>query len=290
MANPILIDPIGRMIRQNGALSGLIATGSGKVEDGFGNGDCLLIDFSRLLFAVSDGSERRPEASRILLSNLADAFPGPRLSADTEAIKTAVGKIYKEQKYTHKCTFACAALFRKKKGLSAFVSSGGDSSVVVADSSDGSIVLKTASDMNFAGRSNKAPDVSVFELKDPVHRIILATDGFFEALNKIRKPEPGRLPEWLFKEPVCGTAGRFMRKFREKGLHDYDDIGVIIINPFALCRDEAVIIAGGTSPAKELLFSSHSASGRANRLGKKRWLENAGLFDLAGITIKDMEK
>ncbi|MDQ1329868.1 MAG: hypothetical protein QG578_130, partial [Thermodesulfobacteriota bacterium] len=52
------------MVRQKGALSALLVTGSDKVESGFGNGDCLLLDFSRLIFAVSDGSERYTQASR----------------------------------------------------------------------------------------------------------------------------------------------------------------------------------------------------------------------------------
>ena len=58
MTKPVLINAAKRMVRQKGALSALLVTGSDKVENGFGNGDCLLLDFSRLIFAVSDASER----------------------------------------------------------------------------------------------------------------------------------------------------------------------------------------------------------------------------------------
>ncbi|RPH50912.1 MAG: hypothetical protein EHM85_08620 [Desulfobacteraceae bacterium] len=287
MAKPVFINPVKRMVKQKGSLSALLVTGSDKVESGFGNGDCLFMDFSRLLFAVSDGSERHPNASRLLLERLADVLPAPYISFDIDALQDAIRKIYAAQKYTHKCTFSCVALVKKKREFTAYISSGGDSSVIVADSSDGSIIFKTASDMNFSGRSNKAPGISTFGLKSPGLKIILATDGFIEALNKIQKTEQGRLPEWLFKAPVCGIAGKFSRRFKAKKIFNYDDIGMMIIDPFAICRDDKTIVIGGTLPAKEALFASSFALRTGNWVEKERWPENADLFDSAVITIKD---
>jgi hypothetical protein len=289
VAKPVLVNPIRRMVRQKGALSAFLFTGSDKVENGFGNGDCFFIDFSRLVFAVSDGSERHPNASRILLERLADGLPAP-LSYDIDALQYAIERIYKEQRYTHKCTFSCVSLLKKKGELTAFISNGGDSTVIVADSSDGSILFKTASDMNFAGRSKNAPGISMFGLKNPGSRIILATDGFIEALNRIIKPESGKLPKWLFKGSVCGIAEKFLRRLKAKRLPSYDDIGMIILNPFALKRDDLTILMGGTLPAKEAMFASSFVSCRGRWLGKKRWPENAELLASAGIIIKDINK
>lgn len=277
------------MVRQKGALSAFLVTGTDKIENGFGNGDCLLIDLSRFLFAVSDGSERHPNASRILLEGLAGVLPA-RLSCDIVSLQNAVGKIYKEQKYTHKCTFSCAAVVKNKSELAAFISSGGDSTVMVADSSDGSILFKTASDMNFAGRSKTAPGISIFGLNNHRLRIVLATDGFIEALNRISRPESGRLPVWLFKDPVCGVAEKFLRRLKAKRLPSYDDIGMIILNPFALKRDDRTILMGGTLPSKEAFFASSPASQKGRWFGKDSRSVNAGLFDTAGITIKDKNK
>jgi hypothetical protein len=281
------------MISQEGSLSALLLTGSDKVENGFGNGDCLLIDFSRFLFAVSDGSERHPNASLILLERLVDGLAdalSEELSLDTALLQDAVGKIYKEQKYTQKCTFSCAAVIKKKGELTAYILSGGDSSVMVVDSSDGSILFKTASDMNFAGRSNKSPSISIFGLKNQAARIILATDGFFEALNRIGKTENGKMPVWFFRNSVCGIAEKFLRRVKAKRLLSYDDAGMIIINPFALQRDDCTILIGGTLPSKEAFFGSSQASLKSRWIEKESRRKNAGLLDAAGIIIKDKNR
>ena len=278
-----MINPAKRMVKQKGALSALLVTGSDKVESGFGNGDCLLLDFSRLIFAVSDGSERYPQASRILLERFAGILPEQNISPDISVLKKSIEAIYAGQKYTHKCTFSCVAFFKNGKEVTASVSNGGDSVVIVADSSDGSIIFKTVPDMNFAGRSKNVPGISTLTLKDRKLRVIIATDGFAEVLNKI-EPKNDRLPEWLFTGPVCGAAGKFRRRFKTKKIFNYDDIGMMIIDPFAVCRDDKVILAGGTSPAKEALFASSFSTRTGKWVEKERWHGNAGIFDSAGIT------
>jgi len=283
---PVFINPVKRMVRQKGALSALLVTGSDKVESGFGNGDCLLMDFSRLLFAVSDGSERHPNASRLLLERLADVLPAPHLSFDIDALQDAIRRIYAAQKYTHKCTFSCVALVKNKRDFTAYISSGGDSMVIVADSSDGSIIFKTVPDMNFAGRSKNVPGISTLTLKDRNLRVIVATDGFAEVLNKI-EPKHERLPGWIFTGSVCNVANKFRRRFKRNRIINYDDIGMIIVDPFAVCFDDKVILAGGTLPAKEALFVSSFASRTGKWVEKERWPGNAELFDSAGIKIKD---
>ena len=275
------------MVRQKGALSALVITGSDKVENGFGNGDCFLLDFSRLIFAVSDGSERYPQASRILLERFAEVISERDKSPDISVLKKSIETIYGGQKYTHKCTFSCVAFFKNRKEVTVSISSGGDSVVIVADSSDRSIIFKTVPDMNFAGRSKNVPGISTLTLKDRKFRVIIATDGFTEVLNKIGKPEHGKLPEWLFKGSLCDIAGKFRRRFKTKKLLSYDDIGMIIVDPFSVCRDDKAIVVGGTSPSKEALFAS-SFSGRTGKwVEKERWPGDEEIFDSAGITIKD---
>ncbi len=286
----MMINPAKRIVKQKGTFSALLVTGSDKVESGFGNGDCLFMDFSCLVFAVSDGSERHPNASRILLERFAEVLSEQDVSPDISVLKKSIEAIYGRQKYTHKCTFSFVAFYKNRKEVTACISSGGDSTVMVADSSDGSILFKTASDMNFAGRSKTAPGISIFGLKNRGLRIILATDGFIEALNRISKPESGKLPGWLFKNSVCGIAEKFLRRLKAKRLPSYDDIGMIILNPFALKRDDCTILTGGTLPSKEVFFVSSLEPQKGRWLAKESWRENAGLFDAAGITIKDKNK
>ncbi|MFH1974051.1 MAG: hypothetical protein ABIJ52_00645 [Pseudomonadota bacterium] len=289
MDNLLLINPVKRMVRQKGALSALLITGSDKVESGFGNGDCLLLDFSRLIFAVSDGSERYPQASRILLERFARVLSEQDILPDISVLKKCIEAIYGAQKYTHKCTFSLVAFYKNSKEVIASISSGGDSMVIVADSSDGSIIFKTVPDMNFAGRSKNVPGISTFTLKDRKFRVIIATDGFAEVLNNI-EPKHGKLPGWLFVGSVCGVAGEFRRRFKTKKLISYDDIGMIIVDPFSVCRDDKIIIAGGTLPAKEALFASSFEARTGKWVEKDRWPENDELFDSAGIIIKELNK
>ncbi|MFO7666400.1 MAG: hypothetical protein R6V76_07270 [Desulfobacterales bacterium] len=275
------------MVRQQGALSALLVTGSDKVESGFGNGDCLLMDFSRLIFAVSDGSERYPQASRILLERLAGIISEQDVSPDIHVLKKSIEAIYGGQKYIHKCTFSLVAFYKNRKEVSAFISSGGDSMVIVADSSDGSVIFKTVPDMNFAGRSKNVPGISTLTLKDRSLRVIVSTDGFAEVLNKIGKAEHGKLPEWLFTGSVCGVAAKFRRRLKTKNIFNHDDIGMIIVDPFTVCREDKVILAGGTLPSKEALFASFFTSHTGKWVAKEIWPDNKESLDAAGITIKD---
>jgi len=285
MAKPVMINPAKRMVRQKGALSALLVTGSDKVESGFGNGDCLLLDFSRLIFAVSDGSERYTQASRILLERFAGLLSEQDISPDISVLKKSIEAIYGGQKYTHKCTFSCVAFFKNRKEVIASISSGGDSMVIVADSSDGSIIFKTIPDMNFAGRSKNVPGISTFTLKDRKFRVIIATDGFAEVLNKLEKQKQGKLPKWLFNGPTCGINGKLKRNKL-----NYDDIGMMVIDPFDISREDKSILIGGTSPHQEALFASCCSDWGNRWIKKNRWCDNEEIFDSAGITIKDKKE
>jgi len=284
VAKPVLINPAKRMVRQKGALSALLVTGSDKVESGFGNGDCLLLDFSRLIFAVSDGSERYTQASRILLERFAGFLSEQGISPDISVLKKSIEAIYGGQKYTHKCTFSFVAFLKNRKEVVASISSGGDSMVIVVDSSDGSIIFKTIPDMNFAGRSKNIPGISTLTLKDRKFRVIIATDGFAEVLNKIGKQKQGRLPKWLFSGPACGITGKVYGKLKRNKL-DYDDIGMMVIDPFDITRKDKSILIGGTSPHQEALFASCCSDWSGRWIEKNKWRENEETLEAAGITI-----
>ena len=69
-AEVILMNTSRRILKQKNVLCGSIITGSDKMRSGFGNGDCLFFDFENNVFAVADGSERFPFASREILLRL----------------------------------------------------------------------------------------------------------------------------------------------------------------------------------------------------------------------------
>lgn len=68
------INPFKRCIQHPHVMSAMLKTGTDKIHNGFGNGDCILVDLSRNLYAVSDATERFPWGSRTLLARLANLF------------------------------------------------------------------------------------------------------------------------------------------------------------------------------------------------------------------------
>ncbi len=71
MTANIQINCAKRAIIVPGQASACLITGTDKLENGYGNGDCLLLDLDNLFLAVSDSSDRWPTASRSFLGRLA---------------------------------------------------------------------------------------------------------------------------------------------------------------------------------------------------------------------------
>jgi len=102
----LVINPSRRILKMPGAMCGGISTGSDKIRSGYGNGDCLYFDFDHLVFAVADGSERFPWASRDLLSRLSDSLSRSGVPDTVRGWKDMMNtEVYAEQKYQHKTTF-----------------------------------------------------------------------------------------------------------------------------------------------------------------------------------------
>ncbi len=248
-----LIDPLRRLIRVDDALSASIVTGTDKVQSGYGNGDCLLMDFPRGVFAVADAAERFPVASRDLLERLVRGLttrgaPGTR-SEWTACIEEA----WAGQKFVHKTTFSLLALSRRDDGLNAYLCHGGDSAIMIFDAADQSIKFKTGPDMNFAGRSKQAPAVEKIPLENRNLRILLATDGFFDVIRHYYGHCPLGLPEELLSHPVHRAAGLLHRAIEEsRGKLTHDDIGLILLDPFkAENIEHPPLLMGGTTPDAE---------------------------------------
>ena len=124
-----------------GAVCGGISTGTEKIRSGYGNGDCLYFDFEHMVFAVADGSERFPWASRDLLNRLSESLARSGVPDTAGGWKELINtEVYSVQKYQHKTTFSCVAIRPAPEGVSLIISHGGDSVVTVMDSSTGSIM------------------------------------------------------------------------------------------------------------------------------------------------------
>ena len=284
------INPSKRIVRMAGAVCGGISTGTDKIRSGYGNGDCLYFDFENLVFAVADGTERFPWASRDLLNRLSESIgrSGVPDTADgwKDLINTAV---YAGQKYQHKTTFSCVSIRQEADGISLIISHGGDSVVMVMDSVTGAVRKETGRDMNFAGRSIEITDVTEYRTGDRNSRIFLSTDGFNDVWRFCtRRSLLGRAKDVFERYPVDRICERIHGILDEnRGGFEHDDVGFIIIDPFRTERiGGPAIIMGGTRPHEEQRYLSEYAAGPHDRwVPEEEWGNSAGELNGAGIWI-----
>jgi len=283
---PILINASRRSLKMENYFSGFIATGTEKVRCGFGNGDCLLFDFGRRVFAAADGTERFPWASRELLVRYQHLLSAGPAVPGVDDLREYVKKIYSVQEYNHKTTFSSVCLDRNGDMLNLHIANGGDSMVMIINTETKAVVYQTVVDMNFAGRSIMEAAVQTISLTDDVYRVILATDGYADLIKELDRSVGGALQELLFSVPVHEVADRLLNELDmlNDGI-EYDDVGFIIFNPFHLhdyCPMS--IISGGTTSREEKLFNKSGIGDVPDEWHETGyWQENEEIIKTAGI-------
>lgn len=277
-------------MRQTGAACGSVITGTEKIRSGYGNGDCLYLDFGRMVFAVADGTERFPWASRDLLRRLWKCLVRSGAPGTAEEWKELInGEVYSEQKFQHKTTLSCVALANDEAGVTLIVSHGGDSVVTLVDPAGGAVEFRTAPDMNFAGRSMEIAGVTEHRVANRDSRLILATDGFDDLLRYCagRSLFSGErtLLDAAPGECVCERMHGVLDANR--GEFEHDDIGFIIIDPFRVERAAGrAVIVGGTRPNEEKAFLGEYPPGSDGRwVQENEWSGRAALLEGAGVEV-----
>ncbi len=243
-------------------MSACLVTGSEKQRCGYGNGDCLFIDYHHHVIAVADATERCPTASRWLIQNFHNNLQRISFSDDPEQFGHCVQEAYAHQAYEHKTTFCAVALIPSKSHeIILGVAHGGDSTLMLVNWTDGTIMYQTRSNMNFAGRSKTCTHVFPLTLNDLSTRIILTTDGFSDVIRHINHQNyssptglNGKLIDELLFTSVDHTA-LFISEYISTHQHhmEYDDLACIIVDPFQFMtlQSQSYVILGGTSPQEE---------------------------------------
>jgi hypothetical protein len=279
-----MINAMRRAVRVAGAVSTCVITGTDKIRSGYGNGDCIFLDFANRVFAVADGTERYPWASRSLLKRLRLLIAGGTIPESIEGWEECIGALYEGQEHHFKTTFSGVALSNHEGGLRVFVMHGGDSSVMIMNSRDGSITYRTKPNMNFAAKNTQV-DVSAHLLTEEQVRIVMATDGLNDVLKFGEKEESGILDMFL-SAPVHEIGERLYRLLEGNGGREYDDVGLIILNPFRVPPSGDCVIIGGTSPHEEVQFYRDVSSRIHNRwIPDAEWRDNMDMLRIAGIQI-----
>lgn len=285
------IDAARRIARLRGAVSGGVITGTDKVRSGFGNGDCILLDFKHGVYAVADGSERFPWASRDLLMRLRSSLSRSGAPGTLgEWIAMLNDEVYSGQKYQHKTTFSCVAVAGDGAERTLFIAHGGDSAVTIVDPSSGAFLFQTGRDMNFAGRSKMIADCTEHRIEDRGLRVVVSTDGFNDLLRYCKRHSLyPRLSRVLADVPVDRICEEMHRVLGEHGgSFEHDDIGLVVIDPFAPVtpRDAAVLI-GGTRPHDESRYLAARTDGEGESwVPEERWAACDGSFEDAGIVVQ----
>lgn len=286
----IVINPAKRILKMPGAVCGGISTGTEKIRSGYGNGDCLYFDFEHLVFAVADGSERFPWASRDLLTRLAENLSVRGAPDSIGAWKDLMNnEIYAGQKYQYKTTFSSLAIRHEGGDIFLIIVHGGDSVVTVMNSRTGSICRQTGRDMNFAGRSRMIVDVTEYRMTDDAERVLISTDGFDDVWRYgLRESLLGGTRDVFERhrlEDICEMISGILEANQNR--FEYDDIGFILLDPHRMKRmKKTAVIMGGTRPYEEKRYRSEYASERFDRwVSASEWNDQDDLFAGAGIQV-----
>lgn len=275
-----MLNPYRRTVCLKGSLGACLVTGTEKIRCGYGNGDCLLLDFRHRLFAVADASERFTQASYLLVEQLIEAVleSGP---PETEPeFNALLERVWSRQPFIHKTTLSCVRLMDSPGSPVAMIANNGDSSVRVIDPATHRVLYRTCADMNFAGRSKHPNPVVTRPLKGTGSVLMLATDG----ISDVRKNSntgmtnpPHRLGGWITR-----------RVRRASPKREIDDIGAMALTAGAMTDTAGeILIMGGTQPAVETAFGR--LDGQATALDRwrpiKAWKSCPDLLATAGIRI-----
>ncbi len=286
MATDIMMNVSRRWVMAQGVMGACLVTGSDKVTSGFGNGDCVLIDLNNHVFAVADGTERHTRSSRLLLERLREEIESggkPQSGAEWNKL---VNTMYGAQEYHFKTTFSLVALSSPALPGSAYVFNGGDSVVLMADTTSGDLFYISEVNMNFAGRSKRADTVNRIEYDPEKTRMVLATDGIHDLLRPFDESISGKIPPLLGERDPAILPQAITRRVAtaKSKLRGYDDIGVLVVDTSCLHNaDKGCIIMGGTTPHQESSYREILTGSRDDSLVH---VSQPGDVDLyGGITV-----
>ena len=143
---------------------------------------------------------------------------------------------------------------------------GGDSIVLVVDTTTREIKFQTTSNMNFVGRAKCIPEAFTVPLESGHEIIIIGSDGIADI---------ARLSKLTIEDMCIAATSRYSVDevpYRIAHLLDsfeseiqHDDIGIIAIDPHNIKPvSKSAVLMGGTMPGDEKRYSSGLRNGKIN--------------------------
>ena len=257
----VLFNPRSRSIRWSGIAGARIRPGTISSRDGSGMGDCVLMDFRKGLFAVSDSSNRFPTASRRFLRKLARGMesvpspdPGKTSSLDefdrfSRAIIDTSEEVLRTIPYTESCTFTGVLVARTEVGKRGILLHTGDSLLLEINRRTSASRSMTTSNFWMVGKSKRFFQVDEIEIP-PETIFLLATDGVADLNSQDRVDRYESIVDFAKRYPVDEIPDRLVEAI-DLQQATTDDLVIVAIDPDRLRWSETTIVLGGTEEREE---------------------------------------
>jgi hypothetical protein len=247
-----MINAALRMAAMQNRAGAILITGTDKIRSGFGNGDCVMMDFDHAVFALSDSAERYSRASRDFLERLHGSLVSHGVPGDIAAWRDCANDLYAAQEYRHKATFSCAALRKAGESVVLTALNGGDSVIAALNRTSGTVQYLSRPDMCFAGRSKTISHVAEIKLGDDAI-VALFSDGLFDIAKLINQSAYDLIVRGS-RNGVHRIA-ETVRTIVEEQVNptaEYDDVSVLLLDPVRCIQGgNGALIMGGSTPQEE---------------------------------------
>ncbi len=252
----LYLNRLCRTIKSPGLLGARIQTGVGKEEGHATNGDCLLIDLHRNLFAVSDSPDRNPCSSRDFLvrwdqrmNEVEELNPARPISSGyfpelLKELKNSTEALMADTGYFDRTTFTALIIVPTETSLKGIVFHGGDSFIYRADLSNQEISRITDNNFWMVGRTGTISQVIEMDVTLDT-RFIISSDGLNILTRGEREPLDQMLIKALNNHSIEEVPNILLEDFGQD-LKFHDDYGVIAITPHSLPNCGPRLVKGGS--------------------------------------------
>lgn len=265
--HPLLLNRRRRSVRCPGFLGARVQGGSTGMSSSAGVGDCLLLDFSKGFFAVADGSDRNPSASRefigmfakMLADNKALSADGVYLDSEITALKdqfiSDAEQLLVTFSFRDSCTFTGILLLRTTESISAVILHTGDSLLISCNLRTRDAFQFTKNNFWMVGRSQHYFQTGELPV-NPDTRLLLATDGIGEIPIPAGMNRENHLLGLFATERIEEIPDHLLDSGESAG-STRDDIAIIAMDPFSMPVQSESFILGGTSDLEERAFQNN---------------------------------
>ena len=257
----VLFNPRIRSVRWSGIAGARIRPGTISSRDQSGMGDCVLMDFRKSFFAVSDSSNRFPTASRRFLRKLTtglEALPSPdpgkpcsqeEFERFSRGVIDMAEEVLQTIPYTESCTFTGVLVVRTEGGQKGVLFHTGDSRLYEVDRKTGLSRNMTTNNFWMVGKSKRFHQVEEIEI-EPERMFILATDGVIDLSSANRVERHASFADFTNRYPVEEIPDRLVQEI-DRQEATTDDLVILALYPDQLRSSETTILLGGTDEREE---------------------------------------